>query len=71
MHVYGEMKVTLQSVKSTSDHSTVSCIATIAAVQVIKHIAASFPLAVLSDDMKDNMVTIASNILSNLNVSDE
>ena len=65
------MNVTLQAFKSTPDRSTVSCIATIAAVQVIKHIAASFPLVILSSDVKDSMITIATNILSNLNVSDE
>lgn len=60
-----------KSFRSTPDHSTVSCMAIVAAVQVIKHIATSFPLASLSGDMKDNMVTIATNILSNLNISDE
>lgn len=53
------------------DYSTVICMATVAAVQVIKHIVASFPLVCLFTDMKDNMVAIATNILSNLNVSDE
>jgi len=45
--------------------------ATIAAVQVIKHIVTTFPLVCLPADMRDNVIAIASNMLNNLNISDE
>jgi len=58
--------IILQYIQQAGDLATIKCMTAVAAAQVIRHVSSSFSLAILSMDLKDNIVAIATNLFKHL-----